>query len=327
MNVTLSKWFVEKRGRAIGIAAIGLSIGGVILPPTITPIIDAHGWRTGWVVLAVMSWVLIYPSAIFMRRQPEDLGLFPDGKSEEEIRAGAGRRAQQDFAESFTRSEALRTSQLYVIAFAFAISGAAIITVLTQGFAYMTDSGFSKGTAAFMLSTYAITSGTTKPGWGYLIERIHPRYLAATSFVIAFVALFGVLASVRAGSTETLTASFLLLGAGVGGQLPIQETIWGTYFGRRYLGEVRSVALPMALVVSAGAPLATAYYFDVSGAYEAPFAILGVAWLVGAWMILLARPPKLPARILAALGTDEVGAASAAAGQSAGADSEPAGTT
>ncbi|MBM4414734.1 MAG: MFS transporter [Chloroflexi bacterium] len=53
VNVTLSKWSVERRGRAIGFAAIGISLAGVVLPPLLTPVVDEFGWRAGWRMLAV----------------------------------------------------------------------------------------------------------------------------------------------------------------------------------------------------------------------------------------------------------------------------------
>ncbi len=85
VNVTLSKWFVEKRGMAISLASMGVPLGVGIAPPLMTVFVDEFGWRAGWRVLAIAAWLLLYPVAMIMRRQPEDYGLHPDGKSEEEV--------------------------------------------------------------------------------------------------------------------------------------------------------------------------------------------------------------------------------------------------
>ena len=53
VNVTLAKWFVELRGRAIAFSAMGVSFAGVLLTPTMTMVIDTWGWRAGWQVLGV----------------------------------------------------------------------------------------------------------------------------------------------------------------------------------------------------------------------------------------------------------------------------------
>ncbi len=81
VNVSLSKWFVEKRGLAVGLASMGVSFAGVALTPAITLAIDAWGWRDAWRVLGAGAAVLIVPAAFLMRRAPEDHGLHPDGKS------------------------------------------------------------------------------------------------------------------------------------------------------------------------------------------------------------------------------------------------------
>ncbi|MSQ61516.1 MAG: MFS transporter [Dehalococcoidia bacterium] len=297
VNVTLSKWFVEQRGRMIGIASIGLSIGGLIMPPLMSPIIENYSWEVAWRVLGLITLVLMYPSALLMRRQPEDYGLYPDGKTAEEVRQGGGRRAQQDYANSFTRREALATPQLYLLVVAFALSGAGITTVLSQGTAFLTDSDFSAGTAALMLSVYSILGAGSRVAWGYFADRSHARYLAAITFAMAFVAVLLIVVAAQTGSLAVLIAGYALFGSALSGQQPIQETIWGTYFGRRYLGQVRSVAMPISLVISASVPVLTAIYFDRAGSYEVPFLVISAFWILGAGIVLLARQPRLPARL------------------------------
>ena len=297
VNVTLSQWFVERRGRAIGVAAMGVTLGGVVLPLTLTPIIDEYGWRVAWQILAVAAALLIYPSALVMRRRPEEVGLYPDGKTEEQVRRGEAERARINYAHSFTRAEAMRTPQFYLVVFAFAVGGAAFITVLSQGIAFMTDSGFSRTTAAAMITIYAIPSMLSKPFWGSLADRIHPRHIASVTFVITFVSIVGIVSSASAGSTVFLAISFVLFGMGIGGTLPLQETIWASYFGRRHLGQVRGAALPFSILIGASAPVLTALYFDAVGSYDAAFLTFGTLALVGAVLVLFARPPALPDRM------------------------------
>ncbi|MBC8476270.1 MAG: MFS transporter, partial [Gammaproteobacteria bacterium] len=96
VNVTLSKWFVVNRGKAIAIAAMGVSLGGILITPFATWLIDSLGWREAWLWLAVLTASLLFPIAMVMRRAPEDYGLKPDGYSEAEIVAGGG---EKDDAE------------------------------------------------------------------------------------------------------------------------------------------------------------------------------------------------------------------------------------
>ena len=294
VNVTLSKWWVEKRGQMIGFAAIGASLAGMLMPPLMTVVVDEFGWRTGWRVLAVGAWLLVYPAAMLMRRQPEDHGLHPDGNSDEEVRAGAGAAAAAELANSFTRGEALRTPALYLIVFAYGLSGIALGAVILQTIPFLTDEGFDRSTAAGALVLYSIPSGFSKPVWGLMIDRVTPRYLASLSFMFTAVSVILMVVGASAGSVQILTVAYLLFGLAVGGTVPVQEVIWASYFGRAHLGAVRGVAMPFALVLGAGGPLAVSLYFDVVGDYYGAFYALSAFSVLGALVMLLARKPVKP---------------------------------
>ena len=291
VTVTLSKWFVEHRGRVIGIAAMGSSLAGLTLPPLLTAFTDEFGWRAGWRALAIIAWLLIYPLAMLMRRRPEDHGLHPDGRSDEDVAAGHGEAAAADYAGSLTRREALRTPAFYLIVFAFGLSGLAMVTVVLQTIPYLTDEGFDRGTAALMLTLLAIPQASTKPLWGLLVDRMAPRVLASVSLAAAAMSQFLLVVGVTAGSLPVVVGSFVTLGVASGGMIPIQEVIWASYFGRRYLGAVRSTAMPFSLIIGAGGPLAVAYYFDVVGNYHGAFYVLSGLSALAAFMILLTRKP------------------------------------
>jgi len=84
-----------------------------------------------------------------------------------------------------------------------------------------------------------------------------------------------------------------LMGFGWGGMIPLQEVIWARFFGRRYLGAVRSAALPLSLLFTAGSPLATSYYFDVVGNYDGAIIAVGISNLVAAALILSIPNPRV----------------------------------
>lgn len=294
VNVTLSKWFVEGRGRAISLASMGVSFAGIALTPAITVVIDEVGWRTAWQILAVGTVALVVPVALLMRRAPEDYDLFPDGRTAAQLAAGQGQRAIAEFAASMTRGEALRTSTFYLLVLAFGLFGVTIGVMLLQTIPFMTDAGYSRTTAAFMITLASIPALLSKPLWGYLIDRSDPRRLAAVSAAVTGLSLVVIVAGVRFNTDGVVYAGFLLLGCGWGGMIPLQEVIWATFFGRRYLGAVRSAGLPFALVLGSGAPLLVSYYHDRVGNYDG--AILAVAGLnlVAAVLLATLRRPRRP---------------------------------
>ena len=80
VTVTVSKWFVTRRGQALGAAAMGVSLAGVVWPPLATAAIDGLGWRAAWALVGAIALVALIPAALVMRRRPEDHGLVPDGR-------------------------------------------------------------------------------------------------------------------------------------------------------------------------------------------------------------------------------------------------------
>lgn len=288
VNVTLAKWFVDMRGRAIAWASMGVSFAGIAVTPPITWCIDQFGWRAGWQAMALATLLLTLPAALAMRRAPEDFGLHPDGKSADPAHAAARARASADFEGSLTRAQAMRTPAFYVLVIAFSMFQLLIPVVLLQSIPYMTDTGHSRATAAMSILVASVPAMFTKPVWGWLIDRMNPKPLAALSAFISGLSVLLMVVGIN-GQVWVAYAAFILLGVGWGGMIPLQEVIWALYFGRRHLGAVRSAALPFALVMGAGGPLAVAYYCDVAGNYDGAFTVVGIMSLA-AGALLLALP-------------------------------------
>jgi MFS family permease len=47
-NAVISRWFVRRLGLAMGLAAFGVSMAGVVLPPIIAWLLPLVGWRMIW---------------------------------------------------------------------------------------------------------------------------------------------------------------------------------------------------------------------------------------------------------------------------------------
>jgi MFS transporter, OFA family, oxalate/formate antiporter len=291
VNVTLSKWFVEHRGRAIGWASMGVSMAGVALTPTATAIIDEWGWRAAWQIFAIGAVALILPLSFVMRRAPEDHGWNPDGRTAAQVAAGAGAKAMADFASSLTRSQALRTPTFYMLVIAFGMFMATIGVMLLQTIPFMTDAGYSRATASLMITVSSIPALVSKPVWGWLVDKWDGQKLASISAALTGTAMVLITLSVHTGSLPFVYFAFFVLGCGWGGLIPLQEVIWATFFGRRYLGAVRSAGLPFTIVLGAGAPLLASFYFDQVGNYDGVFyAVAGLNFGAAIVLLLIPRP-------------------------------------
>lgn len=87
VSVIISNWFTLKRGLAVSIALSGSGIGGVLLSPATSAMIEASGWRDAFLLLAVVCLAASLPLVIFtFRTRPSDIGLAPYGVGQVEQR-------------------------------------------------------------------------------------------------------------------------------------------------------------------------------------------------------------------------------------------------
>ena len=293
VNVTLSKWFVRRRGWAISLASIGVSLGTVVITPVMVRVVDEIGWRDAWLVMGVAAWALIYPVALLMRRQPEDHGLLPDGAQSDQAQdADLIEEARLDFNNSFTRGEAVRTSSMWILVIAFGFGMVGLISMLFHAIPFMTDNGFSRSEAGLLFSLLGVAALLSKFMWGWWMQRSFPRGFAALSFIIS---AGGVLLMLPAAATQSLplmASALFILGWGIGGMIPLQEFIWASFFGRRHLGAVRSAALPASLVFAAGGPIFAGVWNDRAGNYDGAMLVFVGLWVIAAVLVMFARAPK-----------------------------------
>jgi len=286
ISVSLGKWFVERRGWAVSLAAMGISAAGILIPPVTTFLVDNFGWRESWRILSLITLCLTLPMATIVRRRPEDYGMFPDGKTQQELDQGHGEAAHADFARSMTRAQAMRTSEFYILVIAFGLFQISITVMLLQTIPLMTDAGYSRMVAAGMVPLASVPAFFSKPFWGVLIDRFQPMLLTAIGAVITGLSVIFIVFSIANGLDFLVYAGFLVMGVGWGGMLPLQEVIWASFFGRRYLGSVRSMALPFSFGLSAVGPVLVALYYDIAGDYNLALIAMGLCNLASAFLLV-----------------------------------------
>jgi MFS family permease len=285
VNVTLGKWFVERRGRAVSIAAMGISLSGMILPIGATWLIDNYSWQAAWQVLGLGTLIVTFPAALVVRRAPEDYGLYPDGKTKSEVADGQGIAANLDFDNSLTRAEAIRSPSFYALVIAFGLFQISITVMLLQSIPLMTDAGYTRFIASAMISLASVPAFLSKPIWGYLIDQYSPKKLASLGAALTGMSILVVVYSVWTRNDYLIYFGFITMGIGWGGLLPLQEVIWATFFGRRFLGAVRSAALPFVLGMSSVGPVLVATYYDRMGDYYGALSFIALCNLFSAVML------------------------------------------
>ena len=289
----VANWFYLKRARAMGLVAMSVPLGASALSLVYQFFVAHYGWRSAFLALGISLWVLVViPGVIFLRRQPEDLGLNPDGVSTLAPHAGAlspGEKRQGGVAESnWSRRDAMRTRALWLL-----VAGTFFASLGTGGIAfhsvaYFTDNQIAPGVAAGALSLMALSGALGNGLWGTLAEWIHPRRLSIATMLISAGAVALLM------QTRGLLAVYvfaILFGLNARGAAVLTQILLGRYFGRRSFGAISSILDPFHKSGLGLGPLFAGMAFDFTGNYQIIFAIFLVNYLMSALLVFLARPP------------------------------------
>ena len=221
-----------------------------------------------------------------MRRQPEDMGLRPDGDLHEP-ETTAGREQRPPATEiHFTLREALRTRTFYILLAVLCITSFVNTGINFNFIPYMSDQGLTEGEVAIVIMVWSLIGIPAALGAGLLVERISAQVVLG-GFQIGMVA--GTLLLIWLGNLPMGLAFAVIQGTAFGGSLLAQQVILADYYGSRHLGAIRGAVLPWQMATNAIGPLAATLVFDTQGSYVIIFwAYVALQSLV--FLALLAAP-------------------------------------
>ena len=287
-SVPVLKWFVVNRGKAVAFMSLGVPFGALIFIPLTQFVINVAGWEMSWIVLAVIGIGVVVPlTGIFVRRQPEDIGLLPDGAVEQDpVEGDSGAPVPASGEVSWTVSEAMRSTTLWRLVVVFSAVSLATSTVGLHRIPSFMDKGLDPTLISYATAFDAVCAGVSTFSFGMLVRYIPARYLGATGFMM--LATASVL-TIYANSILIVFISMAVFGLGIGGMMFLQNFIWADYFGRESVGSIRGLVNPINLVVGGlGAPVA-GYIHDFTGTYD-PAWWVGVGLMVFAALLTVVTP-------------------------------------
>jgi MFS family permease len=292
-NGAVARWFVRKRGRALGVATAGISAGGIVVAPASSYLIEQVGWRHAYDILAASVIVLVLPPVLaFMRRDPADMGLLPDG----EVMPSATDRAEhlalidRELARSVPPGAAMRTASFWLLAAAFGLTMTGLSAVLLNQVAILVDRGMPATHASWVLGATAAMGVVGKLGFGALLDRYDQRRVAAGCFVLQAA---GVVLLWQTDGAPALACYVILYGYAMGGNATLQASLVAETFGRLHYGAIFGRLMPFVTLTQAvGIPLMGGLR-DWTGGWDVGLAGVVASSLIGVWLVLRVRlPPR-----------------------------------
>jgi OFA family oxalate/formate antiporter-like MFS transporter len=278
-NALISRWFVKRRGLALGLSAFGIGIAGVVLPPIIAAALPAIGWRMIWQAGALLTVAVVLPVVLFtIRNQPtqkEGLHYVSGGGGASHHGHGHGGAGWREVAKR-------KAFWLLIAAWLpiMAINGG-----VGQNLApYAASHGFATESAGALISVFSLAHLVATLGLGILSDRFGNR-----------IPFAGLAVVVSAGAAtlafgDGLPAAFVgaaLVGLG-GGWATLLAAGMAAEFGADGFG--RAFGLAMAFIpISALVPFVIAKTQEVTGSYAPALIGVSVVVLIGGGLILLLK--------------------------------------
>ncbi len=278
----LSKWFIRKRGRAVGIALTGMSFGSLALTPLVSFVAENFGWRATYLLAgAILLAVCVPLSWLVVKDDPKQMGLLPDGEINRNKTGNDNTRLTEPAAipnkPKIGMTSYLKSVPLWLIIISFPVASMGNVAITQHQYSYVTDIGLSAAVAA---SAFGITAGLGGLGGfisGWLADRISPRYVAIISLVLS---IFGVLLLMRVNSIASLWAFVIVFGLASSVPGILLPLVIGDIYGSASLAEIFGfVNIIFTFGFAFGPPLA-GYIFDATGSYSLVFLIVIILYVV-----------------------------------------------
>jgi MFS family permease len=274
-TATTARWFIKRRGLALGIVTSGAGLGVLIIAPLAARLIDAFGWSMAYLVLAAATWTIVIPSALLLRRDPAEKGLKPYGLDEATRALDSGQKNEVDAGERGMAVEAAaRYKQLWVLFSIYFLFNFCLQMVMVHLVNFATDMGIASLIAATFISIIGIGSFIGRLGMGTASDRIG----ADNALLICCIIMLSTLVLIIFAQELWMFYLFaIVFGFAYGGEVPQMPVLVGRFFGLRNVAVLVGVIVFGATIGGAIGAWVGGQVFDVTQSYQPAFTIAAVA--------------------------------------------------
>jgi MFS family permease len=294
-NPTIVKWFVEKRGLALGLAQSGLGIGIILIPPLTGAMVTALGWRQACIILGGSVFVVLFTMAFLLVGHPEKMGLLPDGRkgnpSGNPLRSSPSDMTHEEIYQEigWSAAEAIHTKSFWVLTALFFCTWLFVFLPLVHLVIFAMDIGLSKEAALLALSILGGSSTLGRLGMGFISDRIGRKKALIINIGLQVFSWLWVMATSLSWMLIIFAAAF---GFSYGGVSAVFPAIVGDYFGRLKAASIIGAIFTIAGTAAAIGPLVGGYIYDVTQSYQVAFLLGALTNLLSLVLIFLSKPPR-----------------------------------
>lgn len=275
-----AKWFFSRRGMAIGLASVGTSLGGFIMPLVVTYLIAEYGWRHTNLILAAAVIVTVIPIVwVIIRNTPQEKGITPESGFETSDSIGPSSR-------KISTMTIIKRRAFWVPVVAF-VPMMTAFGAIQQNFApYAADLQVGLQATSYLVSTMAIVMVLGKIFFGMMADKLDHRILYGLAVTVLLATLVFMTTLPTYGQLFIVAG---MVGFAAGGFLPLLGAIIGRHFGPQSFGQVMGLIGPFTTLAAIG-PWIAGYIRDSLGSYDIAWQLFLVVIIPTSLIIILLKP-------------------------------------
>jgi MFS family permease len=278
-----TRWFPDKKGLAVGLTVAGFGGSPFVSAFIASNLINSAGVLSTFLYLGIAFLVIVILLALPLKFPAA--GWKPAGWSP---KAGAA-----NVVVDYDSSGMAKTASFWGLFICFIIGSLAGLMAIGISSPVATSIiKLDAATAATLVGVFAIFNGGGRPLFGWITDRITPRYAAVISFIIIILASIGMMFA-GPGTTPLYVVCFAGFWLCLGGWLAIAPTSTATFFGIKFNGRNYGI---MLLAYGIGAILAnfiSGFANDIFGSYVRAFIPVGILAFIGIFIaFFMMKPPK-----------------------------------
>jgi MFS family permease len=281
-TTTISRWFTASRGRALGVSAIGVSVGGIVVPYLMNRWIIEIGWRSALENLALCIVLIMLPCIVVtIRGKPDDIGLNPEPNAKTHTPT-PNTEVPLGFKDIVTNPA------YWYIGLALGLLFGVYSAILANLTPFATSAGISESNASILISVVATGGFVGKLLFGLAADKLSLKtglWMAKALVCISFLLL------ASNPSYPLMLIAMSCLGLAAGGMLPVWGAMVAKVFGLISYGKAMGLMGPLiTLLVMSGFAVVGRLY-ELSGNYQLCLLVFAGVTVCAAALLL---PLKLP---------------------------------
>jgi len=284
---SVARWFVKRRGTALGITVAGIGIGTLVLAPFAQFLIFRFDWRSAYLILAGLFFIIVFPVSRLMRRDPSEKGLRPYGAEETPVGDKPGDNSPLSLVD-FTVRQATKTKSFWLLFVVYVLVLIPIQIVMVHLKAYAVHFGVAEMTAAIALGLVGGASIVGRIVMGRVSDRIGRKASFIIVFLLMAVMMLWLLEARQPWQFYLFSAIF---GFGYGGFVPLVPAVVGDWFGMKFHGSILGILSLSVGIGGAIGPLLAGYVFDSTGSYDIAIIVGAVALFIAAGCSFVIKTP------------------------------------